>query len=115
MSNGAALPVAGHAGGTFRAYTGPVSAGGCVLFIAGLAAEEGVESASFDVLLNHEPCEPAPDHGEPSRFPGVARALQFDCPLRALKEGYNEVTITQPANQAEQQIVWAEIRIEPAR
>jgi hypothetical protein len=41
------------------------------------------------------------------------RALQFRCPLEALRDGYNEIRIQQPTAQPAQQVIWAEIRIEP--
>ncbi|NIA13842.1 MAG: hypothetical protein GWP08_07150 [Nitrospiraceae bacterium] len=49
---------------------------------------------------------------EHSGMPGVARAVAFDCPLSAMQEGYNTVRIGQVGGQAEQLIVWAELRLE---
>ena len=44
---------------------------------------------------------------------GVVRAVQFTCPLDALKDGYTEIHIQQRPEQPEQELIWAEIRIEP--
>jgi len=114
VSNGAALPAMGHAGAAFRLYTGPAPGTGTVVFLAGLAGgRDGVADATFSVTLNGEPCTAAADHAEPSKFPGVARAARFNCPLSALKDGYNELRIQQPAEQPAQQLIWAELRINP--
>ena len=112
VSNGVALPVEGRNGGTFRIYTGPVPEDGRVLFVAGLAGRAEAAQAEFDVSLNDKQCKPIADFDNPVQFPGAARAARFDCPLAAMREGYNEVRITQRAGRAEQQIVWAELRID---
>jgi hypothetical protein len=113
MSNGAKLPVNGRPGGTFNLYIGAAPKTGATTFMAGLAQRDGVESASFGVTVNGNACKPVDDRPEPAQFPGVARAIQFECPLDALKDGYNELRLQQHTNQPEQQVVWAEIRIEP--
>lgn len=95
---------------TFRFYIGPAPKIGSVTFLAGLAEGEGVGEAAFDVTFNGQPCSVAEDHAEPAQFPGAVRAVQFACPLDAIKDGYNEVTIQ---GQPGQQIVWAQLRIVP--
>jgi Glycosyl hydrolase-like 10 len=114
VPNGAVLPAMGHAGATFHLYTGPAPEKGTVVFLAGLAGRDGVATATFTATINGETCTAASDHSEPGKFPGAARAIQFDCPLSALKEGYNEVRVEQAADQPEQQILWAELSIDPA-
>jgi hypothetical protein len=111
--NGAALPVNGRPGGTFELYIGPAPKTGTVMFIAGLAQRDGVKTATFDATINGKPCKPSDDRAEPGQYPGVVRAVQLICPLDALKDGYNEIHIQQHPEQPEQQIIWAEIRIEP--
>ncbi|MEA3365050.1 MAG: hypothetical protein U9Q79_05365, partial [Candidatus Hydrogenedentes bacterium] len=74
---------------------------------------DGAETASFDSTVNGQRCNPIDDAAEPGQYPGVVRAVRFACPLNALKDGYNEVRIQQHAEHLEQQIIWAEIRIEP--
>ena len=112
--NGVVLPADGHKGGAFRIYTGPAPREGRVLFVAGLAARDAVADAGFDVSLNGEACKSVEDLENAGQLPGAVRAVQFECPLPAMKEGYNEVRIVQRADQAEQQIIWAELRIQPA-
>ena len=113
MPTGAKLPVNGHAGGTFPLYTGPAPTSGTATFIAGLAPQDGVEAAVFHATVNGQPCNALEDRPEPGQYPGVVRALQFRCPLEALRDGYNEIRIQQPTAQPAQQVIWAEIRIEP--
>lgn len=113
MSSDAQLPAGGHSGKSFRIYLGPAPKQGVALVRIGLAAGEGVETASFDVSVNTAACKAIADHPSPAGFPGSTRVMQFEVPLSALKDGYNEVKADQPAAQKEQQIVWAEIRIDP--
>ena len=58
-------------------------------------------------------CMPMTAQEHADHLPGAIRAVQFDCPLSGVKEGYNQARIEQNPNQSEQQIVWAELRIEP--
>jgi len=58
--------------------------------------------------------KPIADYDHPDQFPGAIRAIQFDCPIPDMKEGYNHLRIKQQPNQTEQQIIWAELRIDPA-
>ena len=113
MSNDAALPVEGNKGGTFRIYSGPTPKQGRVTFLAGLPKRDGVEKATFEVFLNDIPCKPIDDYEHPDQFPGAIRAIQFECPISDMKEGYNQLRIKQHPGQTEQQIIWAELRIEP--
>jgi hypothetical protein len=113
MSNNAALPVAGRTGGVFRIYIGPAPKQGRALFVAGLAAGDGVEKAEFDVTVNEKSCPAATDYASPEQFPGTKRAVQFTCPLDALHDGYNDVHILRREPAGDQQVVWAELRIEP--
>lgn len=111
--DGAQLPARGLANPEFRLYTGPVPAKGTVVFLAGLSQQDGVAEATFEGFLNDAPCTIMPDHATPAEFPGAVRAIQFDCPLTALKEGYNTVRVAQTPGQSDQQLIWAQIRIVP--
>lgn len=82
------------------------------MFVAGLLEREGSAKAEFDATINGTPCRPAEDLSGPPTLPNVARAVSFECPLDALKDGYNDIQIKQKEGPPEQQIVWAEIRIE---
>ena len=113
VSNGAILPAMGHAGALLNLYIGPAPKKGKAVFLAGLAAQDGVADATFNVTVNSEVCTSASDHPDSSQFPDVARAVQFECQISALKDGYNEVSIKQSAGQPEQQIIWAELRLDP--
>jgi hypothetical protein len=113
VSNSVVLPVEGRQGGTFQIYSGPVPNKGRVVFLAGLATRDSVADATFNVVVNEASCKPLPDYPKSDEFPGVTRAVQFDCPLSSLKEGYNRVAIQQPSDRTEQQIVWAELRVAP--
>ena len=42
----------------------------------------------------------------------TVRAVHFPCPLDAVKDGYNELSLRQVSGIAAQQIVWVEIRLE---
>lgn len=114
MSNGAVLPIDGPEGGEFRIYAGPKPEGGSVIFLAGLADREGVADSRFDAKLNGQACEETQDYAGDTEYPGVKRAVQFACPLEALQQGYNTVTLKQREGGSPQQAVWAELRIEPA-
>ena len=69
--------------------------------------------AKFEVLVNDAVCEAVSDLDNPAQFPGAARAVQFTCPTHALKDGYNTASIRQTNERPDQQIIWAELRIEP--
>jgi hypothetical protein len=114
MSNGAVLPIDGHKGGAWRLYVGPAPKNGRVLFIAGLAARDHVVGAGFEVSLNGKPCKAIADCEPASQFPNSVRAVRFECPLDSVRDGYNDLRVQQQPDQTEQQIVWAELRIEPA-
>jgi hypothetical protein len=107
------LPADAVQGTTFKLSIGPRPSKGHVVFIAGLAQRDGLGKARFEVTINGEPCSSVADCESPSQYPGAARAVRFNCPLTALKAGYNAVAIRQAGGQAPQQIVWAEIRVEP--
>ena len=114
MSSDVVLPVEGRKGATFRIYSGPAPTQGRVTFNAGLSKRDAVEKATFDVILNDASCKPIADLEHPEQFPGAVRAIQFECPIPSVKDGYNQVRITQHPDQAEQEIIWAELRMDPA-
>ncbi|MDX9973631.1 MAG: hypothetical protein RBU21_11660, partial [FCB group bacterium] len=107
------LPVETIEGGRFRIHTGPLPTQGSVVIIVGLAERDGVRDAEFDVTLNGQSGAALPDLADLSPYPGAKRAAQFNAPLPALLEGYNEVFVKQRGEVPGQQIVWAEIRLVP--
>ncbi len=111
--NGVALPADADQGATFKLNIGPKNDGGRVVFIAGLKQADGLDAAHFEAHVNGDPCTPAADAETPGKYPDAARALRFACPSRAVTPGYNEITIKQTSGKSTQQIVWAELRIEP--
>ncbi len=113
FSNGAQLPVDASKGGAFDLYIGPKPSQGRVLFIAGLAEQSGLGETQFDVMINGETCKAIEDRENPGQYPDVVRAVQHECPLSAVKPGYNKIAIKQTEGENPQQIVWVEIRIEP--
>ena len=114
VSNNAALPVDGRKGGTFRIYIGPAPKKCRVEFVAGLSARDNTAKAKFEAVVNDKACAPLADADHPDLFTGAARAVVFACPLDALRDGYNEIRIHQSDDLTEQQVVWAELRIDPA-
>jgi hypothetical protein len=111
MSNGAQLPIDGLKGGELRIYIGPAPKAGKAIYVAGLAKNDDVAKAAFDVSINGKPCVTAPD-ADCGIIPNAARAVAFECPLDAAKDGYNVVQIKQKRSELEQKIIWAELRIE---
>jgi hypothetical protein len=111
MTDNAALPVAARKGGRFHIYIGPAPRTGRVIFMAGLAQKEGVATARFEVSINDKACQPAPDDTQLDLYPNAARGVCFECPLEAVKDGFNKVQIKQLSPGPDQQLVWAEIRI----
>lgn len=114
VPSGIVLPAEAAEGATFRIHTGPVpSEGAKVTVVAGLGDREESAKAEFDVTVNGEACAPAADAADTAPYPGAKRAVRFDCPLPALRAGYNEVAVRQRPGAAPQQLVWMEIRIAP--
>ncbi len=112
-SSGAQLPLETAAGGTVRLNIGPVPEKGKAVFLLGLAARDGLDKAVLNVTVNGQACAPIADCAAPTKYPGVARAVQCDCPVGALKPGCNDFTVNQSADAPGQQAVWAEVRIVP--
>ena len=108
--NGVVLPAEG-AEAIFTINTGPKPASGTVRFIIGLGEKPGVAEVAYTASVNGAACASAADVENPAQFPGSVRAIAFDCPLDAVKDGGNVFTVQQPAGQ---QIVWAEVRVEPS-
>lgn len=113
MSNNAQLPRKASDNPAFRIYTGPVPAKGQVTFRIGLAPVDGVAAIKCEANLNDAACASSSDLEKLDLYPGVARVMQFDCPLSALKAGYNTAAIKLTSGTNEAQVVWAEIRIVP--
>ncbi len=114
-SSGAQLPIETANGGAVRLNIGPAPEKGKAVFLAGLAARDGVDKAVLNVTVNGEACPAVADGETPTKYPGVVRAMQFECPVGALKAGYNEFGIRQAGDTPGQQAVWAEVRITPEK
>ena len=97
----------------FRIYAGPIPDSGTATLLVGLAAADGVAGTALKVSLDGTVCSAAADLTDTSRMAGVARALRFDCPLAALKPGYNTFTVGPDSGADDQQIVWGELRFDP--
>ncbi len=110
-SNGAQLPLDMAVGGTVRLNIGPAPEKGKAVLLVGLAAHDGLDKALLNVAVNGQACAPTADADTSAKYPGVARALQFDCPVATLKSGYNDFAVKQSADTPAQQVVWAELRI----
>ena len=115
FSAGVVLPADAGEGAQFNLNIGPKPGTGRVLFIAGLVQRIGLDEARFEAKINGAACTAAADGAKLGGYPGAARALQFECPLASVMAGHNAITIKQTEGQGAQQIVWAEIRIDPAR
>jgi hypothetical protein len=107
--NGVVLPAEG-AEASFTINIGPKPAAGTVRFIIGLGEKSGVAEAVYTASANGTVCAAAVNLENPAQFPGAVRAIAFDCPLDLVQDGGNVFTVQQPAGQ---QIVWAEVRVEP--
>jgi hypothetical protein len=112
MSNNAALPIQGIKGGVCTIYIGPAPKTGHVVFVTGLAPNADDAAAEFEVTANDQPCSLAAGAHAEETLPGAKRIVYFDCPLAAIKDGYNTMRIKQKEAANEQKIVWAESRIE---
>ncbi|MFH1266953.1 MAG: hypothetical protein ABIK89_14595, partial [Planctomycetota bacterium] len=114
VPSGVQLPADAREGADFRVHVGPKPESGKVWAVAGLAEREGVSEASFEASLNGRALGAAENVADLHGFGGgTVRAIQFPCPLDAVKEGYNTLSLRQVGESAAQQIVWAEIRIDP--
>lgn len=113
MSSDIRLPVDGFKGGVFRIPIGPKPSRAKAFIIAGLAPSEGMAQSKFAITVNGKSCAPAKDLGELSLLSGVARAVQHQCSLETLRDGYNEIEVKQLDGAPEQKIVWVELRMVP--
>lgn len=112
-SSGAQLPLDTATGGAIRLNIGPAFEKGKAMFLVGLAGRDGVDKAVLNVAVNGQACASIVDNAAPTQYPGVARAVQFDCPVTALKSGNNAFSVKQADNAPGQQVVWAEVRLTP--
>ncbi len=113
--NGVRLSADASLGAAFSLNIGPKPTGGRVLFIAGLAQRTDLMKAAFAVTVNGAACTAIEDREDPEQYSAAARAVQFECPMTAVQSGNNEIAIKQTGDQTPQQIVWAEMRVEPNR
>lgn len=113
MSSDVLLPVDGFKGGTFRIYSGPASKKADAFVVAGLAQADGMTQSRFEIMINGKQCAPSSDLADLSLFSGVAKAVQHLCPPDGLRGGYNEIQIKQLPGEAQQKIIWVELRIVP--
>ncbi len=110
--NDAQLPITGE--GTCQVHTGALPTTGTGWAIIGLAANESLTTAAFQVTVNGTEATPAEDWPELGKLGGDSkRALRFAVPLAALKAGANTIHLRAQPGSEKQKVVWAEIRIEP--
>lgn len=110
--DGTQFPVETRTGGVFRVRFGEAPVKGRVSAVVGCATREGLAEARFEVKLNGQVLAAIPDVAEVKPLGGVGRALQYACPLEALRPGENELTVRQIDAGPSQQIVWVELRYE---
>ena len=90
-------------------YTGPQPLTGNVIIRLGLAESPDVNEVQLAVYLNSVDCNSMADM--PPQF-GSARVTQFEAPLAAMQQGYNQVEVFLEEG-GDQEIVWTEIYIAP--
>jgi len=113
MGNGALLPASCRNAQPFRIHIGPAPQSGRATFIMGLSDKgERLEVKDFHATLNGAVSTPE-EYGEFQQFPGAVRAIAFNWNAAVLTDGYNEIKAGQEPHLAEQEIVWAELRINP--
>ncbi|OGV64360.1 MAG: hypothetical protein A2283_01255 [Lentisphaerae bacterium RIFOXYA12_FULL_48_11] len=111
--NGAQLPKTTDKPASFTIHIGKKPASGKVAVVIGLSERAGVRDASFVASLNGLKSKISADVLKPRNYGGkTIRAIRFEMPLEAACDGVNTVEITADAD-ALQQIVWAEIEIDP--
>jgi type 1 glutamine amidotransferase len=114
--DGAQLPAGAQKGKVFRVPLGAKPAAGCVFAIVGLAARDGLTAATFEASLNGTQMDGQAEITDRQNLGGSpARAIGFSFPFAAMKDGDNELLVRQTDAAAAQEIVWFEVRIEPAR
>lgn len=111
--SGAQLPANPVHSPEFTLHIGPAPKQGQVIFLAALSDKPGVAEAKMEVSLNGAPCTPLPDADSLAGYPGAVRAVRFECPLDAVKDGYNTVLVSAGPGQSDQELVWAELQIRP--
>lgn len=113
MSSDVVLPVDGFKGSTFRIYSGSAPKKADAFVVAGLSQADAMAQSKFEITINARKCTAASDLTDLSLFSGVARAVQHQCAAGSLRDGYNEIHIQQLPGEAQQKIVWLELRIVP--
>ena len=111
--SGAQLPANPVHSPEFTLHIGPAPKQGQVLFLAAMSDKAGVAEAEMEVTLNGATCTPLPDAASVEGYPGAVRAVRFECPLAAVKDGYNAVRISTTPEGTDQELVWAELQIRP--
>ncbi|MBN2307886.1 MAG: family 10 glycosylhydrolase [Candidatus Hydrogenedentes bacterium] len=103
----------------FRIHTGPAPTSGRAVIRIGLSDKPGVEGARFKARVNGHVCEAVEAEGLPrgelcvwDEF-DIKRELLFGVAPQHMNRGYNVVEVILSGPGAPQEIVWAEIRIEP--
>lgn len=80
---------------------------------AGFFAGEGLKEAEFQVRLNGAEALSAEELSDPKAFGGMARAVRFQVPLSAAKDGLNTVSIAMRSGKV-QRVGWLEMEFVPA-
>jgi len=108
------LPADARAGAKFRIHAGAKLDAGNAWAIVGLARRDGVAGARLEALLNGRSSGAAEDMDDCREFGGgTVRAIRFPCRLEDIRDGFNELHVRQVGGEAAQQIVWAELRLDP--
>ena len=113
FANGAQLPRTTDRTAAFTIPIGKKPSTGKIAVVIGLADKPGVRDTVLAARLNGEAAAFVTDLAAPQKYGGkTARALRFDFTSEACCDGANDVEVV-PVTGATQQIVWAEIEVEP--
>lgn len=97
----------------FRVQVGKKPDKGTVRLVLGLSDRKGVEQAQFNVQLNgNKATTTQQEIANPKKYHRLAqRALLFEFPLHALKDGENEVFLSKSPTSIGQEIIWVELEL----
>jgi hypothetical protein len=95
----------------FRVYIGPAPKHGRASFILGI--QEDTPEQSLAVEINNQPCARQSAAGSVILPPGAKISHSYECPLPALRDGYNDVRVRAESPENSATIVWVEIRLDP--
>lgn len=87
-------------------------ADGKLYVTAGFFAGDGLKEAEFQVQLNGAEALDAEELSKPNAFGGMERAVRFQVPLSAVKDGLNTVSIAMRSGKV-QRVGWLELEFIP--